>query len=206
MSGKVNLYFSDGCGRCSLYRTLQCKVHTWSKELTRLRKILLGCGLSEELKWRVPCYTYQNCNIVLMSAFKEYCALTFFKGALLKDPHGILTLPGENTQAARLIRFANVQDIVKLEPVVTSYIDEAIAVEQAGLKVTFKNITEHSIPEEFQLKLAENAALKSAFRALTPGRQRGYLLYFSAAKQSKTRETRIQKCVPQILAGKGLHD
>jgi len=206
MTSIVDHYFSDGCGRCSLGGTPQCKVHKWTRELTRLRKILLSCGLDEQLKWRVPCYTFHNSNIVLMSSFKEYCALTFFKGALLKDTHRILTLPGANSQAARLIRFTKVQDISRLASVVKSYVNEAIEVEKAGLKVKFKNIAEYNIPEEFQARLSKNPALKTAFNALTPGRQRGYLLYFSAAKQSKTRESRIEKSLQAILNGNGLND
>ncbi|MBA4462864.1 MAG: YdeI/OmpD-associated family protein [Nitrosopumilaceae archaeon] len=177
-----------------------------TEELKQLRTILLDCGLTEELKWGVPCYTFQNSNIVLMSAFKEYCALGFFKGALLKDANGILDKPGENTQAARQIRFTNVREIVEMEPVLKAYIDEAIEVEKAGLKVDFKKTLEFEIPEEFQNKLDEIPALKTAFEALTPGRQRAYLLYFSQPKQSKTRESRVEKCMPQILDGKGLHD
>ena len=172
----------------------------------QLRKILLDCGLTEELKWAVPCYTFEKSNIVLMSAFKEYCALGFFKGALLKDANGILEKPGENTQAARQIRFTNVRDIVEMEPVLKAYINEAIEVQKAGLKVDFKEKTELVFPEELQKKLDETPVLKTAFEALTPGRQRGYILYFSAPKQSKTRVSRVEKCMPKILDGKGLND
>ena len=177
----------------------------WREELEKLRMIILGCGLTEELKWGKPCYTFQESNIVILQGFKEFCALLFAKGALLNDPNRILKKPGENTQAARRIPFTNVREIVKLEPVLKAYIKEAIAMEKAGLEVTYKKNPE-PIPEELQNKLDENPALKTAFKALTPGRQRAYVLYFSAAKQSKTRESRVEKCMPQILNGKGLND
>jgi uncharacterized protein YdeI (YjbR/CyaY-like superfamily) len=167
---------------------------------------ILDCPLTEEAKWRVPCYTFQTSNIVLIHGFKEYCALLFFKGALLKDAKGILKKPGENTQAGRQIRFTNVREIVEMEPLLKAYIYEAIEVEKAGLKVNFKKTTEFIIPDEFQNKLDEIPALKTAFAALTPGRQRAYILHFSAPKQSKTRESRVEKCMRQILNGKGLND
>lgn len=168
--------------------------------------IVLDCQLAEELKWGVPCYTFRNSNIVLIHEFKEYCAFLFFKGALLNDANGILIQQTKNTQAGRQIRFTNVREIVEMETVLKSYIDEAIEVEKAGLKVSFRKTTEFSIPEEFQNKLDKTPALKTAFNALTPGRQRAYLLHFSAPKQSKTRESRIEKCMKQILNGKGLND
>lgn len=171
-----------------------------------MRKILLDSHLTEELKWRQPCYTFQKKNIVIIQGFKEYCALMFFKGALLKDPRGILHKPGENTQAARQIRFTDVREIVKMEPVLRSYIQEAIKVEKAGLTVNFKKPSDFIIPEEFQNKLDEVPGLKTAFHALTPGRQRAYILYFSAAKQSRTRASRVEKSMRQILKGKGLND
>lgn len=171
-----------------------------------LRMIVLDCGLTEELKWGHPCYSFENSNIVLMHGFKEYCALLFFKGALLKDPNGILVQQTKNVQAARQIRFTNVKDIVKMKSALKAYIKEAIKVEKAGLKVPLKNTEEFNIPEEFKSKLNEVPALKKAFSALTPGRQRGYLLYFSSAKQSKTRKARIEKYEKQILNGKGLND
>ncbi len=176
----------------------------WQKEMEQLQAILLDCQLTEELKWGWPCYTYHNKNIVLIHGFKEYCALLFMKGALLKDTQGILVQQTEHVQAARQIRFRNVQEIAKLESVVKAYILEAIEVEKAGLKVNFKTTAEISIPEEFQKKLNENPTLKTAFESLTPGRQRAYKLYFSAPKQSKTRELRIEKYIPLILMGKGL--
>ena len=178
----------------------------WRKEMEKLRGILLGCGLTEEWKWSKPCYTFQEGNVVVMLPLKEYCALLFCKGALLKDTEGILVKAGENTQAARQIRITDLPDIVKMEGVLRAYIHNAIDVEKAGLEVVYKKTTDFKIPEEFQKKLDEIPALKTAFTALTPGRQRGYILYFSAAKQSKTREARVEKCMKQILKGKGLLD
>ena len=182
------------------------KTKNWQKELEKLRMIILDCQLTEELKWGKPCYTFEKHNIVIILPLKEYCALLFCKGALLNDADGILIKPGENTQAARQIRLTNVREIVEREPILKRYIYEAIEVEKAGLKVNFKEITEHIIPGELQNKLDENRALKTAFAALTPGRQRAYILYFSAPKQSKTRESRVEKCLQQILNGKGLND
>lgn len=178
----------------------------WQEEFRQLRRIILESRVAEEFKWGVPCYTFQNRNILLMHGFKDYCALLFVKGALLSDPRGILTQQTENTQAARQIRFTNPQEIIELEPALKAYIEEAIEVEINGLKVDFKKTAEFAIPEEFQRKLDEDPALRAAFSALTPGRQRAYLLYFSAPKQSKTRESRIEKCLHPILAGKGLND
>ena len=178
----------------------------WREEFQKLRMVCLDCGLTEELKWGVPCYTFEKRNIVLIHGFKEYCALLFFKGALLNDARGILIQQTENVQAARQIRFTNLREIVETEPVLKAYIKEAIAVEKAGLEVNYERISEFVIPEEFQNRLDESPALKTAFDALTPGRQRGYILYFSAAKQSKARESRVGKCVLQILNGKGLND
>ena len=192
MNPKVDFYFS--------------KAKKWQEELEKLRMIILDCQLTEELKWGVPCYTFRESNIVLMHVFKEYCALLFVKGALLNDANGILIQQTENVQAARQIRFTNVREIVELEPILKAYIYEAIEVEKAGLNVNFKKTTEFIIPEEFQNKLDEIPALKTAFDALTPGRQRAYILYFSAPKQSKTRESRVEKCMQQILNGKGLND
>ena len=182
------------------------KAKKWKEEFERLRAIVLDSGLSEELKWGKPCYTFQKSNIVLIHGFKDYRALLFFKGALLKDVKGILVQQTENVQAARQVRFTNVREIVKMEPVLKAYIKEAIEVERAGLNVTYKKTSEFKVPEEFQNKLDEIPALKAAFDALTPGRQRGYLFYFSQAKQSKTRESRVEKCMQQILSRKGLDD
>ena len=189
---KVDFFFSKG--------------KPWQEEFEKLRRIILDCGLTEELKWGVPCYTFQNSNIVLIHVFKDYCAILFVKGALLNDANGILIQQTKNVQAARQIRFTNVREIVELEPVLKAYIKEAIEVEKAGLKVNYKKTTEYSIPEEFINKLEEVPGLQDAFDALTPGRQRAYLLYFSSPKQSKTREARAAKCVRQILKGKGLND
>jgi len=182
------------------------KAKQWRKEFEKLRKIVLDCGLTEEFKWRNPCYTFEESNIVLIHGFKEYCAFLFFKGALLKDTKGILVSQTENTQATRQIRFTNVQEIIEMEPILKSYILEAIEVEKSGMKVNLKKTSEYAIPEEFQTKMDESPSLKSAFEALTPGRQRAYLLYFSSPKQSKTRESRIEKYTHQILDGKGLND
>jgi len=181
------------------------KTKKWRQEMEKLRRIILECRLTEELKWGKPCYTFQESNIVIIQGFKEFCALLFCKGALLNDPNGVLKKPGENTQAARRIPFTNVREIVEMEPILKACIHEAIEVEKAGLEVNFKKNPE-PIPEEFQNKLDEIAALKTAFNALTPGRQRAYILYFSAPKQSKTRESRVEKCMRQILKGKGLND
>jgi uncharacterized protein YdeI (YjbR/CyaY-like superfamily) len=178
----------------------------WQEEFEQLRTIVLDCGLTEELKWGVPCYTYQNSNIVLIHGFKEYCAFLFHKGALLKDPVGILIQQTENVQAARQIRFTNIEEIVEMEHILKAYIQEAIEVEKAGLEVEYKETSEFNMPEEFQERLDASPDLKTAFEVLTPGRQRGYLLYFSGAKQSKTRAARVEKYIPQILAGKGLND
>ncbi|TDL82782.1 YdeI/OmpD-associated family protein [Peribacillus frigoritolerans] len=182
------------------------KAKKWKEEFEKLRMIILDCQLTEELKWGVPCYTFEKKNIVLIHGFKEYCALLFHKGSLMKDSQGILIQQTENVQAARQIRFTNVQEIAEMETTLKAYIEEAIEVEKAGLVVDFKKNTELIIPEEFQTKIDENPALKTAFEALTPGRQRAYILYFSQAKQSKTRESRVEKCMQQILDGKGLND
>jgi uncharacterized protein YdeI (YjbR/CyaY-like superfamily) len=192
MNPKVDFYFS--------------KAGKWQEEISQLRTIVLDCGLSEELKWGCPCYTLNKANIVLIHVFKEYCACLFFKGALLHDTSGILIQQTENVQAARQIRFTNVKEIGKLKKTLKACIYDAIEVEKAGLKVKLKKIADFTIPEEFQNKLNKNPALKKAFTALTPGRQRAYIFYFSQPKQSKTKESRVEKCIPDILAGKGLND
>ena len=192
MNSKVDVYIS--------------KAENWQKELDMLRMILLDCGLTEDLKWGAPCYTFQKANVAIIGRLKDCCVLSFFKGALLDDVNGILSKPGENTQSARLIRFTRVREIMEMESILKTYIFEAIEVERAGLKVNFKEKSKLSFPEEFQKKLDEFPALKTAFEALTPGRQRAYNLYFSAPRQSKTRESRVRKCVKQILQGKGLND
>jgi uncharacterized protein YdeI (YjbR/CyaY-like superfamily) len=178
----------------------------WKEESEKLRNIVLDCELTEEFKWMHPCYTFEKKNIVLIHGFKEYCALLFHKGALLKDAHGILIQQTENVQAARQIRFTNVQEIIEMEPILKAYIHEAIEVEKAGLEVNLKKNTEYIIPEELQNKFGEIPALKTAFDALTPGRQRAYIFHFSQPKQSKTRESRIEKSMEKILGGKGLND
>ena len=188
------------------------KAPKWQQEFEKLRTIILDCGLTEELKWGCPCYTFpssagkQESNIVLIHGFKEYCAILFMKGALLHDAKGILIQQTKNVQSARQIRFTNVREIVKMERILKAYVHEAIEVEKAGLKVKMKKTSEFRIPEEFQKKLDETPALKTAFNALTPGRQRAYIFYFSQPKQSKTREARVEKCKRQILNGKGLDD
>ncbi|ASU35035.1 YdeI/OmpD-associated family protein [Mucilaginibacter xinganensis] len=192
MNPKVEFYFS--------------KAKKWQEELEQLRTIALDCGLTEELKWGCPCYSIQKSNIVLIHVFKEYCAFLFFKGALLRDANNILIQQTENVQAARQIRFTNVLQIVEMKTILKAYIHEAIEVEKAGLKVDLKKTAEFKMPVEFQNKLNAIPALKTAFDALTQGRQRAYLLHFSAPKQSKTREARVEKSIPQILNGKGLND
>ncbi|MFP3387669.1 YdeI/OmpD-associated family protein [Brevibacillus sp. SIMBA_040] len=182
------------------------KAKRWKEEFEKLRNIVLDCDLTEEFKWMHPCYTFEQKNIVIIHGFKEYCALLFHKGALLKDDHGILIQQTENVQAGRQIRFTNVQEIVEMEAILKAYIHEAIEVEKAGMEVDFKKTTEYTIPEELQNKFDEIPALKTAFEALTPGRQRAYLLHFSGPKQSKTRESRIEKSMQQILNGKGLNE
>ncbi|WNS79390.1 YdeI/OmpD-associated family protein [Domibacillus sp. DTU_2020_1001157_1_SI_ALB_TIR_016] len=182
------------------------KAKDWKEEYEKLRNIVLDCELTEEFKWMHPCYTFENKNIVLIHGFKEYCALLFHKGALLQDAQGILVQQTENVQSGRQIRFTNVREIVEMEPILKTYIYEAVEIEKAGLEVNLKKTSEFIIPEELQNKFDEIPALKTAFEALTPGRQRAYILYFSKAKQSKTRESRVEKYTPQILNGKGLND
>ncbi|MBX9852520.1 MAG: YdeI family protein [Cytophagaceae bacterium] len=189
---KVEWYFAKG--------------KKWQEEFVALRTIALGCGLDEELKWGHPCYMLNGSNVVLMHGFKDYCAYLFFKGALLKDPKGILVQQTANVQAARQVRFTSLSEIIKLKATLKAYIKEAMQVEKKGLKVEYKKIKDFKIPEEFQTKLEESPALKKAFYALTPGRQRGYIFYFSQAKQSQTREARVEKYMEQILKGKGLDD
>ena len=178
----------------------------WREESKKLRDILVGCGLAEEFKWGKPCFTFQDSNVVVIQGFKAYCALLFFKGVLLKDSHRILKKTGENTRVGRQIRFTRGREIDELEPVLKDYIAQAIEVERAGLKVPVDNDPPRELPEELRAKLAESPALKAAFAALTPGRQRAYAFYFAAPKQSKTRQARIEKCAPQILQGRGLNE
>ena len=192
MNPKVDWYFQ--------------KTKKWQEELEILRITVLDCQLNEELKWGVPCYTLEQSNIVLIHTFKDYCALLFFKGALFKDPNNILVQQTKNVQSARQIRFSNAQEILEMQPIIKAYIAQAIEVEKSGLEVEFKKTTEFGVPEELQEKFDEIPELKTAFDALTPGRQRGYILHFSEPKQSKTRASRVEKYMPQILNGKGLDD
>ncbi|WP_214229184.1 YdeI family protein [Pedobacter sp. B4-66] len=192
MNPKVDFYFS--------------KAKKWQEEIECLRLIVLECGLTEELKWGSPCYMFEKSNIVLIHVFNEYCALLFFKGALLSNSDGILIQQTENVQSARQVRFTNIREIIELQAILKAHIYEAIEVEKAGLKVDFKKPTEFAVAQEFQHKLDQMPALKTAFESLTPGRQRAYLLHFSAPKQAKTRESRVEKYIPQILSGKGLND
>jgi len=182
------------------------KAKKWQEEITKLRAIVLGCQLTEEFKWGKPCYMFQKSNLVIIIPLKESCALMFCKGALLKDVNGILGKPGENTQAGRWVKFTNAREIDKMKSVLKAYVHEAIEAEKAGLKIVFKKPTELVLVEEFRRKLDENLELRTAFEALTPGRRRAYNIYFSAPKQSKTRESRVEKCVGLILSGKGLND
>jgi len=192
MSSSVEAFFEDNS--------------PWKAAYSKLRNILQSCGLSEELKWGKPCYTFEDNNIVLIHGFKEYCALLFIKGALMNDPKGILVQQTENVQAARQIRFTSDEQVDALQDVIKAYVQNAISVEAAGIEIDFKPTVEFSVPDEFQTPLNANTALKAAFESLTPGRQRGYLLYFSSPKQAKTREARVEKYIPQILSGKGLDD
>lgn len=203
---QVDAYLIDGCGRCKFAATPKCKVNNFKTELKLLRMLIQDCGLTEELKWGMPCYTFENKNILILAAFKNYCAISFFKGALLKDSKKLLFTPGENSQATRSFRFTNVNEIEKQYSNIKLYIKEAIALEKQGKKIEFKQTADDLMCEEFEKALQKSAALKKAFYALTPGRQRGYLLYFSQAKQPQTRESRINKYRENIMNGKGLQD
>ncbi len=206
MNPQVDHYLAHGCGRCSLYDTPDCKVHSFTEPLIQLRRILLESGLTEEVKWSVPCYTYQGTNVIMLSAFKDYCFLSFFKGSLLEDPADILQKAGPNSQAGRLIHFTTTEEVVDQEEILKAYIQNAIDVEDKGLTVTRTEKVPESIPDELRDKFEEDPALQQAFEALTPGRQRGYLIYFTGAKQAKTRTSRIEKYIPKIMEGKGFHD
>ena len=185
---------------------LIAKNKNWKEELTKLRAIILDCGLTEEVKWWQPCYSYNGTNLIIIGSFKDFCTMSFFKGVLLKDEQKILEFPGKNTQSAKMVKFTNLQQINDLESTLKEYIHEMIALEKSGAKVAFKKIEEHKIPEELETKFNEDAQFEKAFRALTPGRQRAYLLYFSSAKQSATRDSRIEKYKDHILQGKGMMD
>lgn len=205
LNNKVNTYLVDGCGRCSLYKTPECKVQTWQEELKQLRRLVLECGLSEDFKWSQPCYTYNGNNMLLVTAFKGFATLSFFKGALLKDPEKLLVAPGANSQATRQFRFTDPQQIIDQAKIIKQYVYEAIEVEKAGLKVKYTKQPE-PIPEELEEEFKLHPNFKRAFENLTPGRQRGYILHFSQPKQSKTRKSRIERYIPQILNGEGIHD
>lgn len=206
LNPKVDNYFIEGCGRCSLVGTPQCKVHNWQEEMAHLRMILNDCGLVEDLKWSMPCYTFQGKNVVMLAAFKEYCSISFFKGALLKDEKGILVKQGENSQVTRLFKATDIQRVIENELHIKAYILEAIEIEKSGQKVELKDNTTLDLPEELLEKFKEMPAFQAAFEALTPGRQRGYQIHFSQPKQAQTRSARIEKCREQIMEGKGFYD
>lgn len=206
MNPDVDHYFVVGCMRCPLGATPDCKIHSWQEEMNALRRILLDTELTETFKWSVPCYTYDNSNVLLLSAFKDYCALSFFKGVLLQDPEEILVAPGKNSQSSRIIRFTDVDTVRNMEAIIKAYVADAIEVERKGLKVQFKDTAAFDFPDELVSIFEDDPAFEAAFEALTPGRQRGYLIHFSSAKQSKTRVSRIEKAMPRIFEGKGMHD
>ena len=201
----VDAYLATGCMRCKLGGTPSCKVHTWEQELNKVRETLLSCGLTEEVKWSQPCYTYQKRIIAIMSAFKQYCAVGFFKGSLLTDAAGILVSPGQHTQAGRQIRFTSLEDVIRTEPLLREYLREAIELERSAAKPVITRDAD-AIPLELQAKLDQLPDLRAAFESLTPGRQRSYILYVSAPKRAETRESRVLKCMETILSGKGLYD
>jgi len=201
----IDRYLAEGCYRCKLGGTPECKVHDWQDQLRALRRIALESGLTEELKWKVPCYTHKGKNVATVAAFKEFCSINFFKGVLLKDDAKLLVAAGENSQAARQARFTEASRIEELADVLKAYFQEAMKLEEDGKKVTFKKSPE-PMPEELQAKLDEMPELKKAFEKLTPGRQRGYILYVSGAKQSATRTSRVEKNIDKILRGEGIHD
>ena len=202
----VDLFFIDGCGRCKLYKTAACKVHTWKLELQALRQIALNSGLTEELKWKQPCYTLEGKNIIIVSAFKESCIINFMKGALLKDTKGILEMPGENSNSARFIRFTNIERVLELQETILDYIKEAIEIEKSGKKIISKKVEEYPIPDELIKEFESDIVFKNAFYSLTPGRQKSYLIFYSAAKQSATRTSRILKSKEAIFNGKGMNE
>jgi uncharacterized protein YdeI (YjbR/CyaY-like superfamily) len=203
---QVDDFFTRGCGRCALFETPQCRVHKWQEEMQLLRDILLDAGLTEERKWGNPCYTHDSKNIVMMGALKEFCSIGFFKGSLLPDPNQLLIAAGENTQASRQLRFTETKSIEKIKSQITAFVLEAIQLERDGKKVASKPVNEFPMPDELVQTFKESPTLEKAFYALTPGRQRGYLLHFSEPKQSKTRLARIEKYHDQIMRGEGLHD
>jgi len=206
MNQQVDHYLAQGCGRCKLYETPACKVHNWQRELVSLRLILLQCGLNEEVKWSHPCYTFNGKNLIMLYAFKEYCAITFFNGALLQDNSNLLVQQTENVQSGRQMRFNSSQTIIDNEATIKAYIFEAIEVEKAGIKIEPKKTEDYPVPEELTIEFEKSSEFKKAFKALTPGRQRGYLLHFAQPKQSTTRTNRIEKYRQAIMHGKGMHD
>lgn len=205
MTKDIETYFTDGCGRCSLFGTPQCKVHLWTEPMKILRSILLDCGLTEEMKWGQPTYTYKNKNVIILAAFKEFCSLNFFKGALLADTENLLEKPGENSQSARYLKFTQAKDVQKKKDIIKAYIFETIEIENAGLKVETKKNPE-PVPEELKARLKKDATYKKYFEALTPGRKRSYYIYIAQAKQAKTREDRVEKCFAKIKQGKGWNE
>ena len=202
----VDLFFIDGCGRCKLYKTTACKVNTWKLELQALRQIALNSGLTEELKWKQPCYTINGKNIIIISAFKESCIIGFMKGALMKDTKGILEIPGENSNSSRFIRFTNIEHVLELQETILDYIKEAIEIEKSGKKIISKKVEEYPIPDELIKEFESDIVFKNAFYSLTPGRQKSYLIFYSAAKQSATRTSRILKSKEAIFNGKGMNE
>lgn len=206
MNTLVDLFLADGCGRCKLYKTPACKVHTWKEELQALRQIALNSGLTEELKWKQPCYTLDGKNILIVSAFKESCVINFMKGALINDTEKILEMPGENSQSARFIRFNSFEKIEKYEQTIVNYIQEAIKIEKSGAKIVSKKIEEYVFPEELIEAFKNDSIFEKAFKSLTPGRQKAYILHYSSAKQSTTRVSRIEKTKDAIFKGKGFNE
>jgi uncharacterized protein YdeI (YjbR/CyaY-like superfamily) len=206
MNTKADSYFIEGCGRCELGGTPFCKVNAWENILTACRKILKETKLKENCKWGVPCYTYKEKNVLLLGAFKDFTSISFLKGVLLRDEHALLSFAGENSQTAKLLKIKDLNTLHELTPIIKDYIEEAIEIENSGEKTVKKNIEAYELPAELQEVFNEDESLQLAFRSLTPGRQRGYLIYFSQPKQAETRIRRIQKCRQAILAGKGLQD
>lgn len=206
MNPGVDAYFSEGCGRCELYQTPQCKVHSYTEPMEYLRNILLETELKEDFKWKQPCYTLNDKNVLILSAFKDYCFLAFFKGSLMDDPHNLLASPGENSQAARQLRFTKLEEVTSQKEIIKKYIQQAIKLEKSGAKVEFKQKTELEFPEELIQKMEDDTTFKKAFEALTPGRQRSWNLHFSSAKQSATRASRIEKAKAKIFEGKGWNE
>ena len=205
-SHSVDQYLLEGCGRCKLTGTPQCKVHNWTAALIELRRIVLAAGFTEERKWGMPTYTWNGKNVIILAAFKENCVISFLKGALLTDPKNLLVMPGENSQSTRFIRFTDVKQVLKLESAIKAFIKEVKLIEESGKKVITKKAHEMDLPDELMAAFKKMPSFKKAFYALTPGRQRGYILHFAGAKQAATRESRIEKCIPRILEGKGMQD